>query len=447
MPEVIDNLKVGAFIKELLKNHHMTQEALANHLMISKSAVSQNLNGKSSFDIQNLMSIAKLFNMSLDDLLNCRISEESDIHMSEYMRFASKELDEIKQYKAQDLHIQNPDIYGKVLIDYVIDQDLEELFVYLDRENVTFVKPYYHRAKEIYLKIIIYMLRKKRQGIIKYIKAYAMINQSFDIAQEYYGLEVWQLIDSTADIDLIKALMTLTIEQPYTTLGIKRNREVKVISRESWPEIIAMYKLHHVLDVYLKYVASADDFYQFSATMLLYEFSEGVLAFVNYFFKETPKDIQKSYFQFQKTVHLIISKNQQSLFEIFVEKGIYESLTQAIILAINEKHPKMYEFCLKSSEQTILNDLDYMKIGLAAVQKSDICILELIKNQLEQKHLNYLLSEVKTDDVQMLYYLVSLGARFDFKYYNSNTMTHANLMISYLMKKDVKQDAFYRRKY
>lgn len=53
MPTIIDNLKVAEKIKKLLKDNNMTQEQLANKLSITKSAVSQNLRGKSNFDIQN----------------------------------------------------------------------------------------------------------------------------------------------------------------------------------------------------------------------------------------------------------------------------------------------------------------------------------------------------------------------------------------------------------
>jgi transcriptional regulator with XRE-family HTH domain len=71
-----DPVLIGEHIKQLLKTHNMTQDQLANHLHITKSAVSQNLNGKSSFDIQNLIAISKLFSISLDALLGLKSDEK-----------------------------------------------------------------------------------------------------------------------------------------------------------------------------------------------------------------------------------------------------------------------------------------------------------------------------------------------------------------------------------
>ena len=41
MPNIIDPIKVGNKIRELLKANNMTQEKLANEIGISKSAVSK----------------------------------------------------------------------------------------------------------------------------------------------------------------------------------------------------------------------------------------------------------------------------------------------------------------------------------------------------------------------------------------------------------------------
>ena len=129
MPEVIDNVKVGAYIKELLRKNSMTQDDLANRLNISKSAVSQNLRGKSSFDIQNLINIAKIFDISLDELL----SSKSSVHevLSEYKKVVDKGVDVFKSSESQNLIINQPDLYGKVLVDYIIESKNIQMFEYL----------------------------------------------------------------------------------------------------------------------------------------------------------------------------------------------------------------------------------------------------------------------------------------------------------------------------
>lgn len=438
MPEVIDNIKVGEFIKSLLKKNGMTQEALAQKLMISKSAVSQNLNGKSSFDIQNLMAIAKIFNLTLDDLLNCHISEDTEQFDSEYMRFASKSLEEIKQHNPNDLHIQDPDIYGKVLIDYVIDQDLQELFEYLDSNDVSFVHDYYHRAGDIYIKIIIYMLRRKIKGVIKYIQHYAKINNGFDLTQTYSGMEVWNLLNDPEQASLIQEMIDLKIKQEFTTLKIKRNKMVKAVPKDVWIESIGTYKLNHVLKVFLDNYGEAGDIYSFTQSMLLYEYREGIETFIKRYFEKDISDNARASYHFQKTIKLIINKKDFDLFQTCIKYHIYESLTDVIVNAIYTEQPKFYQYCYKQNDHLVYEQLDFSKIGYAAVKTGDIKILELFKENFDQKTLNYLLSEVPEGNINLLYYLIANGALFDFKYYNSNTMKNTNAIIKYLIDKEVK---------
>lgn len=438
MPEVIDNIKVGEFIKKLLKKKGMTQEALAQELMISKSAVSQNLNGKSSFDIQNLLAIANIFEMSLDDLLNCHIHEEDDKYMSEYMRFASKGLKEVKKHNPSDLHIQEPDIYGKVFVDYLIDNDFNDIFVYLDENNVLFFNDFYHRAKEILIKIIIYMLRKEINGVIKYIKKFTELNNGFDLTKSYNGLEVWNLLNGKKHENVIKDMIELRIDQELSFIGIKHKKSVKAIPKNTWIESIGTYRLNHILDIYINHYASKEDFYQFTSSMLLYDYIDGVTKFLDYFFKDKVQDNAKSYYNFQKTIFLIIKHGNFDLFKKFMDMEIYESLTDVIVVSIRDNKQKFYDYILKNNESKIFNTIDYAQVGYAAVKQTNLDVLETIKNSLDQKTLNYLLSEVNREDTKMLYYLISNGAQFDFKYYNSNTMINTNNIITYLMKKDVK---------
>ncbi len=438
MPEVIDNIEVGKFIKSLLRKNGMTQEMLAQKLMISKSAVSQNLNGKSSFDIQNLMAIAKIFNISLDDLINCRLNEEEDNYKSEYIRFANKGLENIKKYKSKNLRIQEPDIYGKVLVDYLIDQDILDIFEYLNNEDVEFVHDYYHRAKDIYLKIIVYMLRKNIHGVIKYIKKYSEIASSFDITQTYKGLEVWTLLNDKENEEIIKQMIDLKINQEFIVMGIKRKKQVKAIPKDIWVECIGMYKLNNVLDVYLNNYAKREDILSFTSSMLLFEYSEGVEKFIKKFFSEEYNDNFKSYYKFQKVISLVIKNGDFDLFKKFINLKIYQSLTSTIVSAISDEKKEFYEYCLQIADNKIYEKLDYSKIGLIAVIKSNLSVLEIIKESLNQNTLNYLLSEVKEEDIEMLYYLIALGAKFDFKYYNSSTMKKTNAIIAFLYQKEVK---------
>ena len=102
MPEIVDNVKVGQFLKDQLKEQKISQDALAQKLNITKSAVSQNLNGKSSFSRKNLEVISELLNMKIEDILSCKRSD-NDEYASEFQKLARRGLNEFKRNYAKDI--------------------------------------------------------------------------------------------------------------------------------------------------------------------------------------------------------------------------------------------------------------------------------------------------------------------------------------------------------
>lgn len=433
MPEVIDNVKVGEFIKGLLKENNMTQETLANKLSITKSAVSQNLNGKSSFDMQNLLTIAKMFSLKLDDLLSCR-KPDNDNYASEYQKFAAKGLLEISKYNPHDLQIQEPDIYGRVLVDYLIDEGFEDIFLYLHDSAVDFVRDYYHRSRDIYLKIILYLLKKNIPGAIRYIKRYAKLNNTFDISLTTYGKEIWALLNTDINRSLVKEMMELQIDQEYKFLIFNKVKTVRAISKDLWIKTIGMFKLEKILDTFLEFYAKPNEIYIFTKLMLNHEYYKGIEAFINKFFSEEVPLINRSAYHFQKAINLIIETDNFNLFKKFVNNKIFENLTEVVINSIKQEKKNYYEFCLNSTE--VNPELDYEKVGLLALERNDLKIMDKIKAFLSQKQLNFLISQVKNNDVALLKYLIDAGARWDFTYYNSQMMDNINLIIDHLKIKE-----------
>lgn len=57
-------------LKELRKKNHYSQEYVAEQLNISRQAISNWENEKSAPDLENLMLLADLYNLSLDELLD-----------------------------------------------------------------------------------------------------------------------------------------------------------------------------------------------------------------------------------------------------------------------------------------------------------------------------------------------------------------------------------------
>ena len=70
------NIEIANRLVQLRKQHNLSQEELAEKLGISRQAVSKWERAESSPDTDNLISIAKLYNVSLDDLLKTDEAQE-----------------------------------------------------------------------------------------------------------------------------------------------------------------------------------------------------------------------------------------------------------------------------------------------------------------------------------------------------------------------------------
>ena len=64
------NIEIANRLVELRKKNGLSQEELADKLGLSRQAVSKWERAESSPDTDNLICLAKLYNISLDDLLN-----------------------------------------------------------------------------------------------------------------------------------------------------------------------------------------------------------------------------------------------------------------------------------------------------------------------------------------------------------------------------------------
>ena len=434
MPEIIDNAKVGEFIKQLLKARHMTQDDLANALSISKSAVSQNLNGKSTFDIQNLMQIAKLFEISLDDLLNMKsIVEPSAI--SGYEKVVQKGLDEIRKVKPGDLRIQEPDLYGKVLIDYVVEYRKIEMFQYLDNADVLFVNDFYHRSKDIYLKVILFMLEEKIPTVGKYILKYASIEGSFTIENETIAAAVWLLINTETNIPLIRELINAKIKVKRKVLGlVSVTNDIKIIAKYDWPTLIGKYRLDIVLKTYLELNPITSDFLWFTQEMIELNYHQGIRIFIDKLFVKPLYEFEKQLFDVQKATICVFRTDDFELARYFMEKGLFSDITGAVCEAIRKDKHEIIEY----ASAQYADKFDYHRLGLTIVHKDSLPLIKKVSDHLKQDDLDFLFSETPIDKREMLVYLANKGAKVNIKYYNGFTMQKSNALVEYLLTKGVK---------
>ena len=110
------NYKTGERLAKYRKKANMSQEELADKLNVSRQAVSKWERGESSPDTDNLIALASLYNITLDDLLNKDPDET----------FNSKKEETKEDTKKEYVHIGKDGIHVK-------DKDTE---VHIDASGV-----------------------------------------------------------------------------------------------------------------------------------------------------------------------------------------------------------------------------------------------------------------------------------------------------------------------
>ena len=89
----MDQAKMGKFIAELRKEHHLTQEQFAEKLKVDRSTISKWERGISFPDISLLQPICEIFNISINDFFNFRkqaCDNSDNVKMIEAMNFYNK---------------------------------------------------------------------------------------------------------------------------------------------------------------------------------------------------------------------------------------------------------------------------------------------------------------------------------------------------------------------
>lgn len=138
---MFDTRKFGAFLARLRKNADMTQSELAIKLNLTRQAISKYELGDSFPDISTLVEIARIFNISLNDLINSGnpTANEAQILMS-----AASGSDVPEKYNIKDLinvaPLLKPSVLDRLsrnLSSYGIDlTNLVSLVQYLSDERI-----------------------------------------------------------------------------------------------------------------------------------------------------------------------------------------------------------------------------------------------------------------------------------------------------------------------
>lgn len=123
-------IELGNRLAELRKKHGLSQEELADQLGVSRQAVSKWERGEASPDTDNLIELARIYGISLDELLGLKKEEEEkpendsiNVHISSDegdIRVSGKA--HIKDEDGNEVHIDSDGIH-------IVDEDGSEVHV------------------------------------------------------------------------------------------------------------------------------------------------------------------------------------------------------------------------------------------------------------------------------------------------------------------------------
>jgi len=422
-----DPILIGETIKQLLKTHNMTQDQLANHLHITKSAVSQNLNGKSSFDIQNLIAIAKLFSISLDRLLG--IEQEEKHVLSPYEKLVEKGIEGINHVHPKQLQLDQPDTYGKLFIEYVMQVDHMVLLNYMLTHHVSFVDPSYMRASEVTLKVLLYMMEHDIPGVKKILDQYLELKGSLSFESTQQETIFYGLLDQKQYIELQQYLMKLLKEDLKIVL-LKSKPKILKLNVEGLIDIVTTHKLKqlsqlmlHSFDFELHY------FYTVSSCVKHHDY-DTLDVLLTKVFNQKPNSFTITIFNLEQAMKLIIESKQENLIIKALDKHLYQDITLMFNHVITHHLYDVASYMLQHYKET----LQYRKIqiGLLIDQKP---LLDHLTSLMSIADLNYVISRCTKDQITLMLYLYDLGARFFMDDFSITTFDAINALIEHLYPK------------
>ena len=103
----MDQIKIGALLKELRKDNNLTQEQIADRFGVSQRSVSRWENGNTMPDISILIELADFYNVDLREILKGeRKAENMDADLKETLEMVADYTNKEKKKIAKSLIIK-----------------------------------------------------------------------------------------------------------------------------------------------------------------------------------------------------------------------------------------------------------------------------------------------------------------------------------------------------
>lgn len=232
------DIDIGKFVKILRERNELTQEFVSEKIGVSRPTLNKIESNKTDLSLKQAKKLADLFNISIEDLLNCR--EIESILLKHNKRDKEKEKDSIrisipeinfKKFKEVILYILNrvgakPNVGETVIYKllYFIDFDFYEKY----EEHLlggTYIKNHYGPTPVEFNKIISDMIAQNE--VMKVTSKY------FKYPQKKY------LPIRTPELEVLRAHELKHIDEVLSRLSSKTAKELSDLSHKDVPWITA----------------------------------------------------------------------------------------------------------------------------------------------------------------------------------------------------------------
>lgn len=433
MAEIIDNVKVGLFIKDLLKENRMTQDDLANELHITKAAVSQNLNGKNSFDIENLMKIAKLFKMSLDDLIATRRPIDQPDIDSEYIRMMKRGFEDFKKHPPQNLNIGIPDVYGKLFIEYLMENSLHEWIQYIVENKIIYADLNQQQYSPISQKLILYLIKNKLRSPEIIIDSLANKFGQFSFDKLHDREEFILLVSQNQAYNVFEKILLQKIQFKYSKFILFINFKITdlnpVYDRKILMDDIIRLKLFDLWKLTVDLVLKKQSFASNEKFFLMLS-NANFLEGLHYFIQMIPTPNRLETFassSVSKAMEYLLKTEQVHLIMLAIKKQFIYDINDIVILAIKFNTMNLVEEII----QTYPQSLKVRKIAMTLSTNLQFELLEKYPLLFTSEVLSYTLDHLSLKDAnrEVLNGLIKIGAIFNSKFTNENTAEKMNRIL------------------
>lgn len=413
MAKIVDNVLVGQKLESLIVEANKTIEELGVAVNINPKIVKKKLKGKCPFSFSELEKISVFFDIPIEELLE-RILDTKDIE-SLYHKIATNKVSLITT--TENTYAEK-DIYGKTLIEYVIEENNIEVFKELVNNKTPLVFHYDEKAKLILLKTIKYMLEHKINDPIDYIIEYCQINKTFDSSLDIIN-EIFQLINNDNVL-----LQKLFIEEFIINEKAIIKKKRLLVSNDTWIRIISLNRLDNTLNFYIKNLELAGNIKRLIISFSNHNYTEGLYILLEHL-EQGIVDIIKDD---PDVLKAILKTECSDLISRYIDKGLNESIDLLLTISIKYQSYELSKFLIDNYP---IFDLRLIGICTATHNRTDI--LELFVLNLNQDMLDNILGETPTQNIEMLMYLTKHKAQFKNCYLSSESADKANIIINELL--------------